>query len=142
QFGEEMYRKAIKTYIERHALGNVVTDDLRQVFEEVSGKPLDRFFDQWVFHAGMPELKISYKWLPEEKQALVTIEQVQETNDKIMLFEFDTVLRFIVDGKEYDEAITVDGKKHDFYVKLPAEPQVVRFDPEYTLLAKIDFDKS
>ncbi len=142
QFGEELYRKAIKTFIERHALGNVVTDDLRQVFEELSGKPLDRFFDQWVFHAGMPELKISYKWLPEEKQALVTIEQVQETNDKIMLFEFDTVLRFIVDGKEYDESITVDGKKHDFYVKLPAEPQVVRFDPEYTLLAKVDFDKS
>jgi len=27
-------------------------------------------------------------------------------------------------------------------VKLPAEPEVVRFDPEYTLLAKVKFDKS
>ncbi len=142
QLGADTYRKAIKTYLERHALGEVVTDDLRQVFEELSGKPLDRFFDQWVYHGGMPALKVSYKWLPEEKLAHVTVEQTQETSDKVLLFEFDTTLRFIVDGKEYDEAITVDGKKHDFYVALPGEPEIVRFDPEYALLAKIDFDKS
>jgi aminopeptidase N len=60
----------------------------------------------------------------------------------VLLFELGTKLRFIVDGKEHDEPITIDGKKHDFYVALPAEPEVVRFDPEYTLLAKVDFDKS
>lgn len=142
QLGEETYRKAIKTYLEQHALGEVVTDDLRQAFEALSGKPLDRFFDQWVYHGGMPELKVSYQWLPEEKLAHVTVEQTQETGDKVLLFDIDTTLRFIVDGKEHDEAITIDGKKQDFYVALPAEPEVVRFDPEYTLLAKVDFSKS
>ncbi|BBO36585.1 M1 family aminopeptidase [Lacipirellula parvula] len=142
QFGDELYRKAIKTYLERHALGEVVTDDLRQVFEELSGKPLDRFFDQWVYHGGQPQLKVTYKWLPEEKLAHVTVEQTQEASDKVLLFEIDTLLRFIVDGKEYDQEIRVDRKKQDFYMTLPAEPQVVRFDPEYTLLANVDFDKS
>lgn len=142
QLGDDTYRQAIKTYLERHALGEVVTDDLRQVFEELSGKPLDRFFDQWVYHGGMPQLKVSYKWLPEEKLAHVTVEQTQETGDNVLLFEIDTALRFIVDGKEHDEPITINGKKHDFYVSLPGEPEIVRFDPEYTLLAKVDFDKS
>ena len=52
QVGDELYRQAIHTYLERHALGDVETDDLREVFEELSGKPLDQFFDQWLYHGG------------------------------------------------------------------------------------------
>ena len=142
ELGEERFREAIHTYLQRHALHDVVTDDLRQVLEEVSGLPLDRFFDQWLYHGGLPELKIAYKWLPEEKLAHVTVEQTQPTNEKVLLFDLSTKLRFIVDGKEIDEPIKISDRRQDFYVKLPAEPQVVRFDPEYTLLAKVEFKKS
>ena len=38
---------------------------------------LDKFFDQWVYHGGFPELKVEYRWLPEEKKAHVTVEQTQ-----------------------------------------------------------------
>jgi aminopeptidase N len=140
--GKDLYRQAIHTYLKRHALGNVESEDLREAFEEVSGRPLDKFFDQWVYHGGMPELNISYEWLPKEKLAHVTIEQAQTTDENVLLFELETKLRFVVDGKDVDEPINLDGRRHDFHVKLPAEPTVVRFDPEYTLLAKVTFDKS
>ena len=142
ELGEDRFREAIHTYLQRHALTDVVTDDLREVFEELSGRPLDRFFDQWLYHGGLPELKITYKWLPEEKLAKVTVEQTQPTGEKVMLFDLATKLRFIVDGKEIDEPIKIDGVRHDYYVKLPAEPQIVRFDPDYTLLAKVGFKKT
>ena len=142
QFGEDLYRRAIRAYLERHALGEVESEDLREAFEELSGEPLDRFFDQWLYHAGHPELKITYRWLAGDKLAHVTIEQTQETNDDVLLFELPTKLQFVVDGKPTDENIRIDGKRHDFYVTLPGEPTVVLFDPDYSLLTKVDFKKS
>jgi aminopeptidase N len=139
--GDDVYRQAIRTYLERHALGDVVTEDLREVFEELSGQPLDKFFDQWLYHGGFPELKVTYKWLPEEQLAHMTVEQTQQTGDAVLLFDLSSKLRFIVDGEAIDEPITIDGKKHDFYVRLPGEPTIALFDPEFTLLAKTTFDK-
>ena len=140
QLGEDLYRAAIKKYLETQALTSVVSDDLRQAIEEVSGKTFDRFFDQWVYHARHPDLKISYKWLPDVKLAKVIIEQTHQTNEDVLLFQFPTVLRFIGEDT-FDYPINVREKRHEYYVPLTSKPKIVRFDPEYTLLATISFDK-
>ena len=124
-----MYREAIQTYLKRYALGPVETENLHGQLEQLSGKSLDRFFDQWLYHGGLPELKISYEWQAKDKLAHVTVEQTQQTGDEVLLFEFPTKLRFIVDGKAIDEPIEVKKKQQDFIVRLPGEPQVVRLIP-------------
>lgn len=141
QLGEETYRRCIKTYLERHALGSVVTDDLRQVFEDVTGRSFDRFFNQWVHRARHPDLAVRYQWLPSEKLAKVSVEQTQETNDDVLLFSFPTALRFILEKKTVDHEIEITSKQHDFYVPLPSQPRIVRFDPNYTVLARVAFNK-
>jgi len=141
QLGVDLYRRCIQTYLERNALTDVETADLQTVFEELSGRSLDRFFDQWIYHARHPDLKIEYRWLPKEKHAGVTIHQTQTTNDKVLLFHLPTTIRFIVDGKSIDRPLDISKKKQEFYFPLPAEPQVVRFDPEYTTLAEVSFKK-
>lgn len=141
ELGEELFRKCIKTYLERHALSSVVTEDLNAVVEELSGRSFDRFFDQWVYHAGYPKLTVKYSWSQKDKLAKVSVEQTHDVNDNVMLFHFRTKLRFVVDGKAVDRDIVVDSKQHDFYFSLAKEPNIARFDPEYGLLAKIKFDK-
>ncbi|MGI9456952.1 MAG: M1 family aminopeptidase, partial [Aeoliella sp.] len=141
QLGEELYRKAIKNYRETNALSSVVTADLAESLENATGKELDQFFDQWVYHAGSPVLKVTHKWLPKEKLARVTVEQTQEVNEKALLFEFPTELRFQVDDQVIDHEVTINKKKHEFYVPLAEQPTLIRFDPEYTVLAKVNFDK-
>lgn len=141
QLGPHLYRKCIKAYLEKHALTSVVSDDLRQVIEEHSGRPMDRFFDQWVYHPRHPDLKITYKWMPKEKLAKVTIKQTQKVDDDVLLYRFPTKLRFIADGKTVDHEIEVRETEEDFYVALAAQPSVVRFDPDYTVLADVSFDK-
>lgn len=141
ELGEEMFHKCVKTYLERHALSYVVTDDLRSVIEQHTGRTFDRFFDQWIYHSRYPDLKIRYSWSEKDNLAKVSIEQTHEINDNVMLFHFVTKVRFIIDGQALDRRISVDSKQHDFYFPLPKEPQIVRFDPDYGLLAKIDFDK-
>lgn len=142
QLGPKLYRKCIKAYLEKHALTSVVSDDLRQVIEQSSGRPMDRFFDQWLYHARYPDLKISCQWMMKERLAKVTIQQTQKVDDDVVLFQFPTKLRFIVAGQLIDHEIEVKEAKEDFYVPLDRQPSIVRFDPDYTVLADIAFDKS
>jgi len=142
QLGKELYRDCIQTYLKKHAFSSVTTADLAKVIEDVSGRSFDRFFDQWVYHARHPSLKVTHKWIAAKKLAHVTVEQTQTTDDKVLLFEFPTSLRFQVGQQTVDRPITIDGTKHDFYVSLDEEPTQVRFDPEYTVLADVKFKKS
>ena len=58
QLGPELFRQCVKTYLERFQYKHVVTEDFQAVLEELSGLSLDQFFDQWVYHAGYPELSV------------------------------------------------------------------------------------
>ena len=142
QLGADLYRKCIKAYLEKHALTSVVSDDLRQVIEAHSGQPMDRFFDQWVYSPRHPDLKIAYQWLPKQRLAKVTITQTQKLDSPGRLFQFPTKLRFVVDDEVIDHEILVQGLEEDFYVELTAQPSIVRFDPDYTVLASVTFNKS
>ncbi len=139
--GEDVYRLAIKAYLEEHQYTSVVTEDLIDALETASGRELDQFFDQWVYHSGNPKLKLNYSWDAKAKLAHVSIEQTQPTSDKSLLFAFATKLRFWVDGEPVDYDIVIDKKSHDFYVPLKQQPTSVRFDPDYTILAEVDFNK-
>ena len=141
QLGEDLYRQCIKAYLEKHALTSVVSDDLRQVIEEKSGRPMDRFFDQWLYHARHPDLKITYQWLPKQGVAKVNIKQTQKLDDDVLQFHFPTKLRFAAGDMLVDYPINVTKVEENFYVPLEKQPEIVRFDPDYSVLANVSFDK-
>lgn len=141
QLGDDLYRRIVKTYLERHAFGNVATDDFNKVIEELSGRSFDQFFNQYVYHAHHPELNISYSWDERTKLAKVTIQQVQKLSDDVLLFNVPLPVRFKGKaGTVTDRTLTVKEKAEDFYIPLPDAPEVIRIDPNYTLLAKITFN--
>jgi len=139
QVGEELYRRCIKTYLERHQYDNVVTEDLNAVFEELSGRSFDQFFDQWVYHGSQPDLAVSYSWDEKTKLAKVTVEQRQKLSEDILLFNFPLTVRFKSKAGAVDRTITVKEKAEDFYIGLAEAPEIVRIDPQLSLLAKITF---
>lgn len=141
RLGVDLYRAGVKRYLEEQALSDVVTDDLRQAFEEVSGRPLDAFFDQWVYHGGAPRLTVSHRWLAAEKLLKVTVSQAEPKKGETLLFTFPVTVRSHVGDQTIDKEFQVDSLQHDFYVQLPAQPDVVRFDPHYTLLAEVAYSK-
>jgi aminopeptidase N len=139
QLGEDLYRRCIKTYLERHQYGSVVTEDLRTVIEELSGRSYDQFFDQWLYHGHHPELEASYSWDETAKLARVTIRQVQKIDANVLLFNFPLTIRFKGAFGTMDRPIQVTKKEEDFSFPLASAPELVRLDPDYTLLAKINF---
>ena len=146
QLGEDLYRQCIRTYLERHRFGTVVTDDLRAVIEELSGRSWDRFFDQWVYHALQPDLDVKYSWDEQTKLAKVSVAQKQRTEknkEEVFVFDFPLPIRFESKaGGRADVVAAVTQGAGDFYFPLPARPETVRFDPDYTVLAKLHTDLS
>jgi len=139
QLGEELYRRCIKTYLERHQYGNVTTDNLSAVIEELSGRSFDQFFDQYVYHAHQPELEVSYSWDETTKLARLNIKQSQALSDKVLLFNVPLPIRFKTGDSAIDRQIIVKEKEEDFYFSLAEAPARVRIDPEFTLLASVKF---
>lgn len=140
QLGTDLYRRCIKTWLERHAYGSVVTEDLNRVIEELSGRSYDQFFDQWVFHGGVPDLEVAYAWDARTKLARVSLKQNQRLGEGVLLFNFPLTVRFKTKSGNADHTLTVKQKSEDFYFALAEAPVVVRIDPEYTLLARVKFD--
>lgn len=146
QLGEDLYRQCIRTYLERHRFGSVVTDDLRAVIEELSGRSYDRFFDQWVYHALQPDLDVKYSWDEQTKLAKVSVAQRQRTEknkEDVFVFDFPLPIRFESKaGGRADVVAAVTREAADFYFPLAARPETVRFDPDCTVLAKFRTDVS
>ena len=139
QLGPELFRKSVKTYLERHKHGNVVTEDLRSIIEETSGQSFDRFFDQYVFHAHHPELKISYAWDEKTKLAKLSVKQEQKVDANVLLFHVRLPVRFKVSDQVVDRKLQITKTAEDFYFPLAKAPSIVRIDPDVTLLAKLGF---
>ncbi|MCE2692867.1 MAG: M1 family metallopeptidase [Verrucomicrobiaceae bacterium] len=133
--------KCIKTYLDRHRSGIVSTDDLQDVVEEVSGLSFDQFFDQWLHHGGVPELKVDHAWDSHAKLAKITVRQTQKLSEQVRLFRVPLPVTFTVTGQKEPIRFTMDVSQEveDFHFTLPAQPELVRIDPDFTVLAKISF---
>lgn len=79
EVGNEVFMNAIRAYYKKYAGSNASTDDLRRVFEEVSGKKLEPFFRQWLYTPGIPVLKVSHAYDAKKDQLLITVIQQQKT---------------------------------------------------------------
>jgi aminopeptidase N len=139
QLGEELYRRCIRTYLERHRYGNVTTEDLRAVIEELSGRSFDQFFDQWLYHAHFPELEVDYAWDELTHLAKVSVRQKQALGERVLLFDFPLPLRFKGKFGAVDRVVEVKDAAGDFFFPLTSQPETVRVDPDFTLLAKTTF---
>ena len=60
--GDVAWWKGIRAYVAAHKFQVVETDDFRKAMETASGKDLKWFFDQWVYKAGHPELKVRWHY--------------------------------------------------------------------------------
>lgn len=158
QLGEATFRRAINTYLQRFRAREVVTSDLMRTLEEVSGRSLERFFQQWVHSGGHPELEMQYSWDSEHKLAKVKVKQAQQANELTPLFIMPIMLAFTIpasDEAARDEHTTEtrtvtmqvtlgeDGQaEQSFYLPLEREPLMLRVDPDGWLLKTLNFERS
>ncbi len=139
ELGEEMFRRCIKTYLERHTYGSVGSEDLRAAIEELSGRSYDQFFDQWLYHAHYPELEVAYTWDESARLAKLSVRQTQQLTENVLLFKFPLRVRFKGKFGTVDRTMQVSAKEEDFYFLLDSAPKIVRVDPDGEVLSRTKF---
>jgi aminopeptidase N len=88
---DSLYFKAMRAYQQQFAYGNAVTGDLHTVCEQVYGKDLDTFFNQWIYGEGYPTY--SAKWYQLGTQAYIQITQTASKPSTTPLFSMPLELK-------------------------------------------------
>lgn len=141
ELGDETFWAGVQAYLKKYNGHVVETDDFRRIFEQLSGRSLVEFFSQWFYNSGYPDLKVEFDYDEKKKQGTFTIEQKQINKEKgIPAFTLNTDLSWTIDGQEQRRAVKLSDAKHTFIFPMSAEPQQVRFDPEYKVLHKLEFN--
>ena len=58
ELGDTVFRDAMRAYVHRFRDQAVTSEDLRRTVEDVAGRDLKWFWDQWVYGAGYPNLQV------------------------------------------------------------------------------------
>ena len=131
RMGDSSFLKGIRNYYSEYAGKNASTEDLQRVMEQASGKDFKRFFQQWLFTPGLPQLNIRWKY--DEAKQLITgvIEQKQNT-----VFEFPIDLSWMEEGQSQPTVISlmVKDKSTSFSFPVKAKPSKFVIDPGVNLL--------
>lgn len=123
--GEEGFWRSIHTYVADNREKVVDSQDLLEAVQKATGRNLAKFFDQWVFKAGHPELKVRAWWDSRKKKMFVRVVQTHGVNGENGLFTWPITLAFYTSRgvRRFDKGI--DKKTHLFECPLAEEPRLV-----------------
>ena len=57
--GEDVFRKGVNAYLEKHKYGNAKAEDFFAALTSASGKPVDRVMSTFVMQPGVPQVEVS-----------------------------------------------------------------------------------
>lgn len=132
EVGTEHFWTAIREYYRRYRDGNASTADLRSVFEQVTGAPLEGFFAQWLTRPGVPKIEGSWRYDAARKQVEVTLSQTQAADP----YRINVDVGVVTAGASLPAVSTVamTGRSATMTFAAASEPVSVTLDPATWLL--------
>ncbi len=77
--GDSAFFKSLNLYLTTNKFKSAEAHQLRLAFEEVTGRDLNWFFNQWYFGSGHPTAEIDYVYDDEAGKVTVIVKQTQKT---------------------------------------------------------------
>ncbi|MBK7709391.1 MAG: hypothetical protein IPJ30_27450 [Acidobacteria bacterium] len=144
QIGESAWTRAIRAFVRKNAGRPVVTEDLQTAVEDVTGRPIDWFFDQWIYKMGHPIFEITSTYDETLKVLTLRVLQTQKTDagDRRPRAEFFRgAVEIEIDDRV--ERVEIEAKAENvFRFQRSARPRLVNFDFESTWIKEVKFERS
>jgi aminopeptidase N len=137
--GDSAFFKSLNVYLTNNKYKAAEAHQLRLAFEEVTGKDLNWFFNQWYFGGGHPQLNITYSYDAAGKRAVAIVEQKQE-GEKV--FTLPVAVDVWTGNAPARYNVWVKNKIDTFYFPASSKPSLINFDAEKILLADKTENKS
>ncbi|BAZ38168.1 peptidase M1 membrane alanine aminopeptidase [Calothrix sp. NIES-4101] len=131
ELGDELFWKAIQTFVQDNAHKTVETVDLLRAIEKATGRNLMSLFDQYVYRGGHPDYQVTYAWDGDSKLAKLTVKQTQSD-----LFDLRIPIGFGYKNAENSEStcnistytVRIHEAEQTFYFPLEEKPTFISFD--------------
>jgi aminopeptidase N len=136
ELGDKLFWQGVGAYLNANARGIVETRDLQRAMERVSGHALGRFFEQWVYKPGHPELEVDVYW--EKETLYVRTRQTQSTSDGVPAhFDLPLDLDLAIDGRVESRRLQVTEREQAFAVPAPVRPAFIVVDPQMRVVGEV-----
>jgi len=133
EVGDSAFFEGMRRYLTQNKFGTGEAAKFRLALEEVSGKDLKLFFDQWFYGSGHPRLEIRYVYDDTKGEATVKILQKTEK-----IWKFPLVIDVYENEPPVTYHVTVDDSVETFRFPYQRRPAFINVGARHILLARID----
>lgn len=137
--GDDAFFKSLNKYLTTNKFGNGSAHKLRLAFEDVTGKDLNWFFNQWYFGSGHPKLDISYGYDAGKKISTVYLKQTQTGNK---LFKLPITIDVYNGAAKKSYHVWAENRTDTFSFPVSSKPDLINVDPDRVILAEKKDDKT
>lgn len=129
--GDEAFFTGLRKYLNDNKYKAAEVHQLRLALEEVSGKDLNIFFNQWFYGSGHPTIQVSYDYNVLEKTVIVSFVQSQ-----VDVFHFPMAIDIYEDGKKIRHNVFIDQRDASFKFSYNSKsPDLIQVNADGVLLA-------
>lgn len=128
ELGAEDFLKGLREYYGNFKYRYAGFKDIEEIFETVSGKNLDWFFEEWIQRKGAPKIElVEASYIAAKGRYDLSI-HVKQTPPN---YRFKLPVAVWKEGSEQPDIqnLMMEGENHNFLVNVSGKPQALRLDP-------------
>ncbi len=129
--GDSAFFKSLNKYLTDNKFKSAEATQLRLAFEDVTGKDLNWFFNEWYYGSGHPKLKIDYNYTANTSQVII-----QQTQNTGKLFTLPIAIDVYNGANKKRYNVWVKNKTDTFTFATSAKPTLINVDADKILLAE------
>jgi aminopeptidase N len=133
---DTFFFNTFKTFQQKFKDSFATTNDFKQVAEQVSGKNLSTFFNQWIYGEGYPTYSVTYG-KPHPDSLVFTIDQT--TSMPSVTSFFSGLLELKITSAQGDTIIKVNHtlNNQQFRIRYTKSPSGIEVDPNNWIINKV-----
>ncbi|TKC00605.1 M1 family metallopeptidase [Pedobacter cryophilus] len=135
EVGDAAFFTSLNLYLKTHEFKTAEIHDLRLAFEEVTGRDLNWFFNQWFLANSNPQIKISKVYYPEENALKIMVDQIIDTTHQ-KIYQLPFKVKIVNANQEQVFSVLLNQAHQEFSFPMDTKPVYVKFDADNQLLVE------
>jgi aminopeptidase N len=131
--GDDAFFKSLQLYLHTYQFKNTEVSQLREAFEQVTGRDLNWFFNQWYFNNGHPVINYEYSY--KNDSVCVKVSQKHNT-DTWLTYQLPMTIALHYGAVIDTHKVVVERKSQTFVFKSKVKPDLIDADAERVLLCE------
>ena len=133
--GDAMFFSALQQYGLAHAYGTATTEDVRAVFESISGRDLSKYFQQWVYGEYYPVYHVN--WTAAAAGGGFDVTLTLEQRQSWQMFTMPVDVRITTAAGTRDFVVPDSLASQTFTLHVDTVPSALAIDPDDWILKQL-----